>query len=549
MNNIDSKNNIQSMSSPSVSNKAHVDIDKAVEMTKSAKTLAVNSNIRLNAGTTSGTIEGGQVIHNLGAVPKEILTQYKTLCDSQRIDDALPEIEENEKGEVSYKQNSEIEKKEESSNTIRNEDEDEDENSDSGFNSMSNYGEEEGTLNYGQEDEFIPQPIYLKEHCMNKDSDNPPFKAFGMMLQATYSDVERGHDGNEITYSQIGKGAFKTTDRVEIRVEDNKIYHLAISDFKIKGNNIKKGIDSKGIDLDNRDITNRTHELNMVNLIFSKRLENVIPGGTLLNKETGQATIVTKYCSEDTLDNAWSDASSIQKKSLLINMAVGKKALNDAGIVHGDFHGGNILVHKKKSQNLVAFVNDFGTAKEIDKPPPGIIQNLGLFSSYKKVRTTELLNESKGLKTEKEELQKSGKDDKEIVTKLKTLEDELTRIKNDPAEDSYALGLELCRLARKGNQEVEFNPNETAMFTWMDHKTPTKAPDDPIKTQEEIENFVNASFGNVSFGSDASETEKLKTLVMKLISYDPKDRPSNDMIIKMLEEIDLSEIERLWPSY
>ncbi|MBA3238438.1 MAG: hypothetical protein H0T62_08865 [Parachlamydiaceae bacterium] len=200
--------------------------------------------------------------------------------------------------------------------------------------------------------------------------------------------------------------------------------------------------------------------------------------------------------------------------------------MHEAGIVHRDLHGGNILIHKNKNSELTAYISDFGCATVINGDKNNVIQNRALFSPAKQSKIYNLEKEYK--ETASKIKEPGSKDVEKLKARNAEILNEISKIGGDPSEDSFAFGVEICRLAKFFRPEGAKNNH-----TWLNLKA------DPLKAHEEVVNFVNRSFGD--------EESALKTLVLNLLRLDPSDRLGSQALIDELNAISDEEIAKIWP--
>lgn len=340
------------------------------------------------------------------------------------------------------------------------------------------------------------------------------FEKTGMLKE------EEGHlllKATKLKLQTLGAGNFKTTYEAMFEVAD-KTHVVAISTLNINGD--KKGIDKKtGRNLDKIDLMNRTHEVKMTKLVNSLKLENVVSGGILENKDTGDVFFVSKLC-EGTLKSGWSDANPEQKRNLLIGLANGLRALHQAGIVHRDLKSDNILM-----KNNTAYITDFGAAAEINTRTPPININLYRASPHRLELGNKLADQRKGIHNE---LAQGNEDDHQLLERLNEVEQQYANVTTDAAEDRFALGLLLLHLVA-GN---EAHP-------WVDANSLRENP------QELINKFIEDTFKPYV---DQNNENPLKSIIQKLTVYNPAERMGDDEALEAIRGLSVEDIAKFWPN-
>ncbi|MBA2368720.1 MAG: hypothetical protein H0V82_06825 [Candidatus Protochlamydia sp.] len=346
---------------------------------------------------------------------------------------------------------------------------------------------------------------------------------------------------NNLTVDQLSSGAFKTTKRVDsiaislinikvniITEEENNISgEKSNFDKKIIKNNSEPKFNLKAF----KETSNR-YEAQIASSIFSKKLENVVPGGAFINNKTGDIHFVTKFCNQGTIASAWSEMAIKEKKLAITDLAKGIQEFHQNGFSWGDCHGGNILVNKEKwidsngeERSYKVYLSDFGTARKINQEyNPALACNtfiMGPNTENEYMKHAREFNTVNKVLIEKKStmnvMLERGEDATEIMNEINDLQvkantsnKEIVKIMDDISRDFDGLAIEICRLARQGKENLEFKPDFSSKSTiqqflnWRNEKNLEKGRELAMK-------FVEDSFDGES---------PLKDLVMKQLKLD-----------------------------
>ncbi len=174
----------------------------------------------------------------------------------------------------------------------------------------------------------------------------------------------------------------------------------------------------------------------------------------------------------------------------------------------------NFLQHASIRGMIKNYISDFGLAVESGKSPLGTsnLVNIEILDPYSYKKYMELRRQ-------------------------KSQPPEMFAFMSDPKVDTWAYGLMICSLLRRFYRSRNAfdcdKPDEIkkAFGNWRTEEGSTESQE---ASEKRVEKFINET----PFGDEANPIRKdLKNLVLKMMAYDPKNRPSDLEITSALETI------------